>query len=97
MQPISPIKSETDIKLGGTQFNIIMARLKHLVQLRPPKKKKTVSKDESNNPVKVKSNEDFKIIMWTCTFSAPETAIALFNLEGSMLYHVSGSPNYDSL
>ncbi|XP_071713691.1 protein SABRE-like [Rutidosis leptorrhynchoides] len=87
LEPTSPIKCETDIKLGGTQCNIIMPTLKHLMQLRPSNKKKTVSKVESDNPVTVHPSEDFKIIAWTCTFSAPETSISLFNLEGSMLYY----------
>ena len=94
MQPTSPIRSEIDIKLGGTQCNIIMATLKSLMKLRPPKKVKTVQKDEIASPVKVDSSDDFKLIMWTCTFSAPETTISLTNLEGSMLYHVSGSLSY---
>lgn len=89
MQPTSPIKSEIDIKLGGIQCNIIMARLKPLMQLRPPKKKKIIPKEESANPVKIQSSGEFKIMTWTCTFTAPETTIALFNLEGFLLYHVS--------
>ncbi|KAI3508974.1 hypothetical protein L1887_23997 [Cichorium endivia] len=85
-QPTSPIKSEIDVKLGGTQCNIIMARLKPLMKLRPPKKKKAVPKAESANP-EVQSSDDSKVLIWTCTFSAPETTIALFNLEGSPVYH----------
>lgn len=87
LEPTSPIRSEIDIKLGGTQCNIIMATLKSLMKLRPPKKVKTVQKDKVGSPVKVQSSDDFKLIMWTCTFSAPETTISLTNLEGSMLYH----------
>ncbi|KAL7583710.1 hypothetical protein Lser_V15G44672 [Lactuca serriola] len=86
-QPTSPIKLEIDVKLGGTQCNIIMARLKPLMLLRPPKKKKEGPKDESANPVKVESSDESKVIIWTCTFSAPETTIALFNLEGLPVYH----------
>nr|GEU34142.1 protein SABRE [Tanacetum cinerariifolium] len=87
LEPTSPIRSEIDIKLGGTQCNIIMATLKSVMKLRPPKKVKTVQKDEIASPVKVQSSDDFKLIMWTFTFSAPETTISLTNLEGSMLYH----------
>ncbi|KAL4556533.1 hypothetical protein LXL04_039189 [Taraxacum kok-saghyz] len=87
-QPTSPIKIETDVKLGGTQCNIIMTRLKALMQLRAPKKRKTVlPKDQSANPVVVQSVDDFKLIIWTCTFSAPETTIALINLEELPVYH----------
>ncbi|CAH1450829.1 unnamed protein product [Lactuca virosa] len=85
--PTSPIKLEIDVKLGGTQCNIIMARLKPLMLLRPPKKKKAGPKDESANPVKVQSSDESKVIIWTCTFSALETTIALFNLEGLPVYH----------
>ena len=88
LQPTSPIKLEIDVKLGGTQCNIIMARLKPLMLLRPPKKKKEGPKDESANPVKVESSDESKVIIWTCTFSAPETTITLFNLEGLLVYHV---------
>ncbi|KVI06821.1 hypothetical protein Ccrd_014824 [Cynara cardunculus var. scolymus] len=87
LQPTSPIKSEIDIKLRGTQCNIFMARLKPLMQLRPSKKKKTAPKDESANPVKVQSSDDSKIIMWTCTFASPETTISVYNLDGSPVYH----------
>ncbi|KAJ0735220.1 putative FMP27, GFWDK domain-containing protein [Helianthus annuus] len=88
LQPTSPIKSEIDIKLGGTHCNIIMARLKPLMKLRPPKKKKTPQKEESGRPVKVQSSDDeFKVIVWTFTFSAPETTIALVNMDGLLLYH----------
>ncbi|KAK9070488.1 hypothetical protein SSX86_010890 [Deinandra increscens subsp. villosa] len=86
LQPTSPIKSEIDIKLGGTQCNIIMARLKPLMQLRPPKKKKGVPKPKEESGHSGSSGE-LKVITWTCTFSAPETAIALVNMEGLLLYH----------
>ncbi|KAJ0518235.1 putative FMP27, GFWDK domain-containing protein [Helianthus annuus] len=88
LQPTSPIKSEIDIKLGGTHCNIIMARLKPLMKLRPPKKNKTPQKEESGRPVKVQSGDDeFKVLVWTFTFSAPETTIALVNMDGLLLYH----------
>ncbi|KAJ9545445.1 hypothetical protein OSB04_025152 [Centaurea solstitialis] len=88
LQPTSPIKSEIDIKLRGIHCNIIMAILKPLMKLRPPKKTKTVPKDESTNPpVKVQPSEDSKIIMWTCTFAAPETTISLSNLDRVLVYH----------
>nr|XP_043614487.1 protein SABRE-like [Erigeron canadensis] len=84
LEHTSPIKCEIDIKLGGIQYNIFMARLKPLMQLRPPKKKNKAPNGEKVNPVKV---DDFKIITWTCTFSASEATIAVFNLEGLLLHH----------
>ncbi|KAK1432241.1 hypothetical protein QVD17_09136 [Tagetes erecta] len=87
LQPTSPIKCEIDIKLGGTQCNIIMARLNSLMKLRPPKKKKSAPKEERTRPVLVQSSDEFKMIMWTSTFSAPETTIALVNMDGLLLYH----------
>ncbi|KAD4586171.1 hypothetical protein E3N88_23772 [Mikania micrantha] len=86
LQPTSPIKCEVDIKLGGAQCNIIMARLKPLMQLRPPKKKKSVPKPKEEN-AHPGSGDDFMVIAWTCTFSAPETAIALVNMDGLLLHH----------
>ncbi|XP_024963466.1 protein SABRE isoform X2 [Cynara cardunculus var. scolymus] len=86
LQPTSPIRSEIDIKLGGTQCNLIMGRLKPLMKLRSSNKKKMVLQDENSNPVTVKSSGS-KAIMWTCTVSAPEMTIVLFNLSGLPIYH----------
>ena len=41
-QPASPIRSEIDVKLGGTQCNLMMGRLKPLMKLSSSKKKKMV-------------------------------------------------------
>lgn len=95
-QPTSPIRSEIDIKLGGTQCNLIMVRLKPWVQLQSSKKKKMVLREEIPNPERLQSTES-KAIMWTCTVSAPEMTIVLYNLSGLPLYHVSDLPNYDPI
>lgn len=95
-QPTSPIRSEIDIKLGGTQCNLIMVRLKPWVQLQSSKKKKMVLREEIPNPERLQSTES-KAIMWTCTVSAPEMTIVLYNLSGLPLYHVSDLLNYDPI
>ncbi|KAL6012637.1 hypothetical protein ACLOJK_003126 [Asimina triloba] len=82
----APIRAETDIKLGGTQCNIIMSRLKPWMQLHMSKKKKMVLREETPSFEKSQSS-DLKTIMWTCTFSAPEMTIVLYSLNGSPLYH----------
>ncbi|XP_076926982.1 protein SABRE-like isoform X1 [Bidens hawaiensis] len=86
LQPTSPIRSEVDVKLGGTQCNLFMGRLKPFMNLSSSKKKKMVLRDENANPVKVQSSGS-KTIMWTCTVSAPEMTIVLFNLSGLPIYH----------
>lgn len=86
MQPTSPIRAEIDVKLGGTQCNIIISRLKPWMQLHFSKKKKMVLQEGAANPDKVHST-DFKAIMWTCTVSAPEMTTVLYSLSGIPLYH----------
>ncbi|XP_071741750.1 protein SABRE [Rutidosis leptorrhynchoides] len=86
LQSISPIRSEIDVKLGGTQCNLFMGRLKPLMKLSSSKKKKMVLRDENVNPPSVESSSS-KAIMWTCTVSAPEMTIVLFNLSGLPIYH----------
>lgn len=86
LQPTSPFRSEIDVKLGGTQCNLIMVRLKPWMQLQSSKKKKMVLREESPNPERLQSTES-KAIMWTCTVSAPEMTIVLYNLSGLPLYH----------
>nr|GEW46246.1 hypothetical protein [Tanacetum cinerariifolium] len=86
LQPASPIRSEIDVKLGGTQCNLMMGRLKPLMKLSSSKKKKMVLRDENANAVTVRSSGS-KTIMWTCTVSAPEMTIVLFNLNGLPIYH----------
>ncbi|KAF5955463.1 hypothetical protein HYC85_008319 [Camellia sinensis] len=86
LQPTSPIRSEIEVKLGGTQCNIIMSRLKPWMHLQSSKKKKMVLQDGNSNPERQRSTES-KAIMWTCTVSAPEMTIVLYSLSGSPLYH----------
>lgn len=87
LQLNSPIRSEVDIKLGGTQFNLILNRLEPWMSIRLPKKQKKESSEKS--PAKEKSlSSEQKKIMWTCTLSAPEMTIVLFSLSGFPLYHV---------
>ncbi|XP_015579784.2 protein SABRE [Ricinus communis] len=86
IQPISPVRAEIDVKLGGTQCNIIMSRLKPWLQLHYSKKKKMVLREEIPTVVKPQST-DSKAIMWTCTVSAPEMTIVLYTINGLPLYH----------
>ncbi|XP_059634339.1 protein SABRE isoform X2 [Cornus florida] len=86
LQPISPIRSEIDVKLGGTQCKIIMSRLKPWMHLQSSKKKKMVLQEQNTNLDRPSSIES-KSIMWTCTVSAPEMAIVLYSLRDSPLYH----------
>lgn len=90
-----PIRAEVDIKLGGTQFNIIMSKLKPWMQLVMSKKKRTVLRMENSiheQPRDLEQSEtDTKAFMWTCTLSAPEMSVVLYGLTGSPLYHVSKS------
>lgn len=94
-QPSLPIRAEVDVKLGGTQCNIIMSRLKPWLRLHFSKKKRMVLRDETSNVEKPPSN-DSKAFMWTCTVSAPEMTIILFSMDGLPLYHVSDMVSYSS-
>nr|XP_025666597.1 protein SABRE isoform X5 [Arachis hypogaea] len=90
VQPSSPVRAETEIKLGGTQCNIIISRLKPwlLAQSGQSSKKKKMVLREESSVVKHQSS-DIKIIMWTCNVSAPEMTIVLFNMVGSPVYHAT--------
>ena len=90
-QPTSPIRSEVDVKLGGTRCNLVMGRLKPWMQLLTSKKKKMVLREETPIPERPESTK-LKDIMWTCTLSAPEMTIVLYNLAGLAVYHVSCLP-----
>ncbi|KAK4489967.1 hypothetical protein RD792_000621 [Penstemon davidsonii] len=85
-EPNSPIRSEIDVKLGGTQCNLLLNRLEPWMRIRPPKKQKRELPEESYAKEKSKSSEQ-KAIMWTCTISAPEMTIVLYSLNGFPLYH----------
>ncbi|XP_068654022.1 protein SABRE-like isoform X2 [Aristolochia californica] len=92
LQLTSPIRAEIDIKLGGTQCNIIMSRLKPWMHLHMSKKKRMVLHENHANHDRPDNTEradvtDRKAIMWTCTLSAPEMTIVLYNLNGLPLYH----------
>lgn len=86
IQPTSPVRAEIDIKLGGTQCNIIMSRLKPWLRLHYSKKKRMVLREELLAPEKPRSTES-KAIMWTCAVSAPEMTIVLYSISGVPVYH----------
>ncbi|KAH7848975.1 hypothetical protein Vadar_011089 [Vaccinium darrowii] len=81
----SPIRYEIDVKLGATQCNIILSRLKPWMRLHSSNEKKMVLQDGSSNPGRLHSNAS-KGIMWSCTVSAPEMTTLLYGLTGSPLY-----------
>ncbi|CAI0545806.1 unnamed protein product [Linum tenue] len=85
-EPNSPIRAEIDVKLGGTQCNIIASRLKPWLHLQNSKKKKLVLREEVPSPPKPQSTES-KAIMWTCTVSAPEMTLLLYSVNDLPLYH----------
>lgn len=64
-----------------------MERLKPLMKLMSSNKKKMVLRDENINPDTLQSSGS-KAILWTCTISAPDMTIVLFNLSGFPIYHV---------
>ncbi|XP_058221220.1 protein SABRE-like isoform X1 [Rhododendron vialii] len=80
-----PIRYESDVKLGDTQCNIILSRLKPWMRLRSSKGEKMVLQDGSSNPGRLHSTES-KGIIWSCTVSAPEMTAMLYSLSGSPLY-----------
>ncbi|CAK9163638.1 unnamed protein product, partial [Ilex paraguariensis] len=86
LQPTSPIRSEIDVKLGGTQCNLIMSRLKPWMRLRSTNNRKMVLREDRSSLERPQS-ADIKAIMWTCTLSAPEMTIVIYNLSDSPLYH----------
>ncbi|KAI3948050.1 hypothetical protein MKX01_014649 [Papaver californicum] len=85
IQPEAPLRAEVDIKLGGTQCNIIMSRIKPWLSLHLSKKKKMVRREERPMPEKSQATE-FNVVLWTCTVSAPEMTIVLYSISGSPLY-----------
>ncbi|XP_031392933.1 protein SABRE [Punica granatum] len=86
IEPTSPVRAEVDIKLGGTQCKVLLGRLKPLLDIQSSKKKKMVLRDGSATSVKSSPSEP-KIIMWTCTVSAPEMTIVLYSITNVPLYH----------
>eukprot|EP01018_Ginkgo_biloba_P039836 Gb_21610 [translate_table: standard] len=88
-QLIMPVRAEVDIKLGGTQCNILTNRLKPWMSLYFSYKRKGTSSARSSDKTHVTKSPgtDLKVIMWTCTISAPETTVILYNLNDVPLYH----------
>ncbi|KAL4180176.1 hypothetical protein AMTRI_Chr13g123910 [Amborella trichopoda] len=85
-----PLRAEVDIKLGGTQCNILTSRLKPWMFLYLAKERKGKSSrvlPEGKNAPSTSPSTDMKAIMWTCTVSAPEMTIVLYGLNGLPLYH----------
>ncbi|WOL08896.1 protein SABRE isoform X1 [Canna indica] len=86
MELLLPIRVEIDVKLGGTQCNLIISRLLPWLQLRMAKKQSLVLGRDNSQHQKSQTSH-IKSIMWTCTVSAPEMTIVLYSLSGLPLYH----------
>ncbi|XP_050158552.1 protein SABRE-like isoform X12 [Malus sylvestris] len=87
VQPTLPVRAEMDVKLGGTQCNVIMNRLKPWLRLHFSKKKRMVLREGTSTLDKPPPTDDTKAIMWTCTVSAPEMTIVVYSISGLPLYH----------
>ncbi|CAN6317258.1 unnamed protein product [Urochloa humidicola] len=93
VDPFLPIRAEIDAKLGGTQCNIMLIRLMPWIRLHSLRTKgMKLSKGESNKEISQK--KEFKPILWTCTVAAPETAVMLYNIDGSALYHACSQSSH---
>lgn len=88
-QPTLPVRAEVDIKLGGTQCNLLMSRLERWLRIKFSRDKKKMVLQEGKTKSKKSSLSEVKAIMWTCTVSAPEMTLLLYSVSGSPLYHVS--------
>jgi hypothetical protein len=87
-----PVRAEVDIKLGGTQCNLLTKRLKPWMDLyfsHKLKNKGSGIQSRDKRYVTKPHGADYKAIMWECTVSAPETTIVLYNLNDLPVYHVS--------
>ncbi|PKU72499.1 hypothetical protein MA16_Dca014542 [Dendrobium catenatum] len=83
MQLTQPIRSEIDVKLGGTQCNLIVNRLTPWLSLDLSRKKERFIHDEQE---KCQTNKN-AAIMWTFTVSAPEMTVVLYSLNDVPLYY----------
>ncbi|WOG92852.1 hypothetical protein DCAR_0312129 [Daucus carota subsp. sativus] len=89
LQPTSPIRVGVDVNLGDIRCNLVMSRLKPLMQLKTSKKKNTVIREETSKTPPIVENSQSnqsKPIMWTCTLSGPEMTIVIYNLNGLPVY-----------
>lgn len=66
-----------------------MSRLKPWLQLQLSKKKKKMVLREETVASESSTFPEPKIIMWTCTVSAPEMTLVLYSINDLPLYHVS--------
>lgn len=85
-----PVRVEVDIKLGGTQCNLLTKRLKPWMDLyfTHKLKKKGSGIQSGDKPYVTRPHgADYKVIIWECTVSAPETTVILYNLNDLPVYH----------
>lgn len=90
MELTMPVRAEVDIKLGGTQCNLHTKRLKPFMDLyfsHKLKNKGSGIQSGDKRHVTKPHGADYKVIMWECTVSAPETTVVLYNLNDLPVYH----------
>ncbi|KAF8733896.1 hypothetical protein HU200_014751 [Digitaria exilis] len=93
VDPFLPIRAEIDAKLGGTQCNVMLSSLMPWIRLHSLRTRgMKLSKRNSNQELSQK--KEFKIILWTCTVAAPETAIVLYSVNGLALYHACSQSSH---
>uniref|UniRef100_A0A0E0D4L1 FMP27/BLTP2/Hobbit GFWDK motif-containing RBG unit domain-containing protein n=1 Tax=Oryza meridionalis TaxID=40149 RepID=A0A0E0D4L1_9ORYZ len=93
VDPFLPIRAEIDAKLGGTQCNLMLSRLMPWMRLHYLKSKgMKISKENSHRGIS--KTKEIKLIMWTCTVSAPEMSVMLYNLNGLVLYHICSQSSH---
>uniref|UniRef100_A0A0D3FMG5 FMP27/BLTP2/Hobbit GFWDK motif-containing RBG unit domain-containing protein n=1 Tax=Oryza barthii TaxID=65489 RepID=A0A0D3FMG5_9ORYZ len=93
VDPFLPIRAEIDAKLGGTQCNLMLSRLMPWMRLHYLKSKgMKISKENSHRGIS--QTKEIKLIMWTCTVSAPEMSVMLYNLNGLVLYHICSQSSH---
>ncbi|XP_020258640.1 protein SABRE-like isoform X2 [Asparagus officinalis] len=93
IQLLQPVRTEIDIKLGGTQCNLIFSRLKPWLRLHFSRKK-NMTLDEEVSYKEGPQTSKTKAIMWTSTVSAPEVTIVLYGLNDLPLYHVCSQSSH---
>ncbi|XP_038996632.1 protein SABRE-like [Hibiscus syriacus] len=89
VQPISLVRAEIDVKLGGIRCNVMISTLKKLLRLKPSgtgAKKKEVVLQEETSPIEKPKSTESKAIVWKCTLSVPEITIVLYSISDVPLY-----------
>ncbi|KAJ7565154.1 hypothetical protein O6H91_02G050400 [Diphasiastrum complanatum] len=97
--PNSLYRAEVDVRLGGTQCNVLTNRFEKWMQLNIFKtpKKETSNADSLRHALKKKrkSNQNIgQLFCWVCSVSAPEMTVVVYSLDGLALFHVSSQTSH---